>query len=539
MIASVGWALLAALAGEGGATAFVDVRLVDPGRGVALAGATLVVEGERIVAAGPAAEVAVPPGATVVQGHGGALLPGLIDLHTHPQTPNDLVVYLAHGVTTIRVLNGATFHLDWRARQRAGALEGAALFVSMGPVNDVQDAEGARAVALEAARDGFDGIKIYDRVSAEAYAALVGEARARGLMVSGHVPRNLHLDLVLLAPPDALDHLEELIYGWPELDGEPWSSEQVVGALVEARVAIVSTLVKYASILEQASDLEAALAARPIRTVRWVDRRLWLPGKSSYARRFGAEDVPMLRERLALQQRIARELVHAGGTLLVGTDSPTAVVTAGSSLVDELRLLVAGGLTPAEALRAATSDAAAFLGLAGERGTLAPGARADLVLVAGDPLADLACLERPAGVMQAGRWHAGEALARRLEAIARAYDAERPIVEYALAADPIDAERLRALLAAAPPELDAQGSLNELGYQLLFLERDAPGAVRVFRANAEQHPASAGAWASLGEGLAAAGSEDEAGDAYRRSLALQEDAEVRRALEALAGEAVR
>jgi len=107
---------------------------------------------------------------------------------------------------------------------------------------------------------------------------------------------------------------------------------------------------------------------------------------------------------VANRRRFVKALRDAGAPLLAGTDAGIDVVPPGTSLVVELAELVAAGLSPAEALRAATVNPARFLGVSTELGTVEVGKRADLVLVRGDPLADITRLRAPIGVMLRGRW---------------------------------------------------------------------------------------------------------------------------------------
>jgi imidazolonepropionase-like amidohydrolase len=100
--------------------------------------------------------------------------------------------------------------------------------------------------------------------------------------------------------------------------------------------------------------------------------------------------------------------------MMAGTDAPIPGVMPGFALHHELELLVAAGLSPYDALRTATANVAEFLGRSNEFGVVAPGARADLLLLDADPLRDVGSVERSSGVMVRGRWFDGEALGRML-----------------------------------------------------------------------------------------------------------------------------
>jgi imidazolonepropionase-like amidohydrolase len=128
-------------------------------------------------------------------------------------------------------------------------------------------------------------------------------------------------------------------------------------------------------------------------------------------------DLTFRRPRRALsaaRERVVAALSRAGARLLVGSDSPGAFSVPGFAYVEELRAFQRAGLAPAEILRAATVSAAEYFGAESTFGAVAEGMRADLVLLDGDPLADLDRVAHPAGVMVGGRWLSRDALEERL-----------------------------------------------------------------------------------------------------------------------------
>ena len=118
---------------------------------------------------------------------------------------------------------------------------------------------------------------------------------------------------------------------------------------------------------------------------------------------------------------MTRALHESGARLLLGTDSGNPFVVAGFSIHEELANLVDAGLTPYEALLTGTRDAAEFLCAAGEFGVVAQGARADLILMDGNPLDDISVATDPAGVMVRGAWLPREKVAQMLERLAESY----------------------------------------------------------------------------------------------------------------------
>jgi imidazolonepropionase-like amidohydrolase len=345
---------------------------------------SVIVRGGRIEALGPSARVRPPTGARIVDARGATLLPGLADLHVHLQAPPRLEGYLARGVTTIRNLRGRPEHPALRERVARGELPGPRILTS-GPHLDgggplfpgrlrVEDAASARAAVLAHREAGYDFVKTYSGLSAEAWAEVVRSAAELGLPVVGHVPVAVGLEDVLAAAPRSLEHVEELTRGRDLFfDGSRLSE----------------------------------LARRIRASGAWV-----CPTLSTY-RRFGPQ-APVFQR---FHAELVRALHAAGVGLLAGSDAE-GYDEPRSPLVQELLALREAGLPAFDVLAAATRGAGSFLGTGA--GVVAPGAPADLLLVAGRPLEDLGVLETPLGVCAAGRWLGAAELAAAAPRRARA-----------------------------------------------------------------------------------------------------------------------
>ncbi|MGH9362592.1 MAG: amidohydrolase family protein, partial [Thermoanaerobaculia bacterium] len=363
---------------EPGALAFVGVHVVTMASEEVLRDQTVVVERGRIAAIGPRDEVAVPAGARRIEGLNGYLLPGLADLHAHATDPLVLPLFLAHGVTRVQLLNALPEMLEWPAEAVKEGLPAPAVHACAGPVGGLQDEAAARRAVEEAAAHGFRCLKPYDDIARPAYRALIAAARERGAKTVGHIPRNLHWRDMLAASSDAVAHAEEFLYSPIESQEDV---DEIVRGMRDRRIALVTTLTNYDLIARQVVDLDGLLADPELALVPAVDRRFWGPGRNRYEKGFALAEVPNLRRLLAFQRRLVKRLQDAGATLLLGTDTGNSFVFPGASAHAELRELVAAGLTPYQALRAATWEPARFLGLAAESGSIAVGKRADLLLV--------------------------------------------------------------------------------------------------------------------------------------------------------------
>ena len=403
--------------------AFTRVNVVPMAGPTILPNQTVVVRQGRIAAMGPSGQVPVPEDAVVIDGDGRYLMPGLADMHVHLLHPEDMLLYLANGVTTVRNMWGTVDILGWRTEvatgQRLGpriytasrGLDGSPAFWETSLV--VDDSTAARAAVAAEAALGFDFIKVYTNLSREAYDAIIAAAAERRLPVVGHVPRKVGIDRVLAAGQASVEHL-----GWvPQgLDDEALAA--LAKQAAQSGTWFCPTLVVQTRFVD---SVEAAqLAARPeMRFVHPEMRATWRPTPNAPSRK--------LRQARALERgRVVRAFRAEGVRLLLGTDSWISYVIPGFSIHEELAMLVGdAGLSPFDALRAGTSDPARSIGATGTWGTVVVGASADLLLLRANPLQDVRHVQERSGVMVAGAWYSQAELDRRLEALADRYATAR------------------------------------------------------------------------------------------------------------------
>ncbi len=410
--------------------AFVDVNVAPMDREQVLSGQTVVVRDGKIVELGSSDRVKVPVGALRIDGRGKYLMPGLADLHVHLLYYNErhnaamLKLYVANGVTTILNLTGTPHHLNLRAKIKSGELFGPELytsgpFISDAPVHTPTPEEVERDV-VEQKRAGYDLIKIHGDFSREAYRRLFQVARREGIRVIGHAPRNLGVEPMLEERQDAVAHSEEYLYAYffykmdesiktADLESQKRflvEQEKRIPALAQSTAKagswVVANLEAYRNIALQVEDLDAALRRDDVKYMIPDIAPHWTPERNTYARRFTRDRAPRFHAQYRLLEKTVKGFHDAGVRLLAGTDALNPCVVPGFSLHDELRNLVAAGLTPYQALRTATINAAEFLGATS--GVVAIGRHADLILVNGDPLKDVSNASRRAGVMLRGRW---------------------------------------------------------------------------------------------------------------------------------------
>lgn len=430
-----------------GVFAFTDVTVVPMDSERLIPGQTVIVRDGRIESIGPSNAASVPLGTTRIEGRGRYLMPGLAEMHAHvPPNPADeqwmedvLFLYSANGITFARSMLGAPHHLELRTRAERGEIVSPRIYTS-GPSlngNSVASPEEGRRMVQEQKAAGYDFLKIHPGLDRDRYDAIAEAARQLSIPFGGHVPDEVGLARALDAGQATIDHLDSYMslllrdgaptdaapgfFGYDLVDQVDVAKiPEAVRRTREAGAWNVPTdslfhhvLLPEPSTADLAARDEMRYVPRPM-LAQWQEARAGLQSQPSYdpakARRFGD-----------IRARLIAALNDAGAGLLLGSDAPQWFNVPGFSLHRELRYLVDAGLTPYEALATGTRNVARFLGTPDEFGTVQPGRRADLILLEADPLADIANVQRRAGVMLGGRWLPENRIRAGLAEIAERY----------------------------------------------------------------------------------------------------------------------
>ena len=383
-----------------------------------------------------------------IDGRGKWLIPGLIDMHVHLNDEGDGALYVANGVTTIRNMWGFPETLAWRKDYGAGKPLGPTVYTT-GSILDgrppiwpgstvIETAAQADSEIMAEKAAGYDFVKVYNRLSPDAYAGILAAARKHGMRVVGHVPDAVGVNGVLAARgQESIEHLTGYLTA-AQIDGShaaeiaDWNEKRraMIAHLDPAKIPILARKSRDAGVWncvtlivgERFSALEHRDSLMKLPEVRFVAPELvamWDPSKDFRLRQATPEDFAAMRALTAFQKRMTRALRDSGARLLLGTDSSNPFVVPGFSAHQELALLVDAGLTPYQALRAGTADAAEFLHAGSEIGQVRAGLRADLVLVDGNPLIDVHAAAHRSGVVLRGRWFPADELDATLEKVAK------------------------------------------------------------------------------------------------------------------------
>lgn len=413
-----------------GPIAFTGVSVIPMDRDEVLANQTVIVEAGRITYVGGPRPA--PAGATVIDGRGRFLMPGIAEFHAHVPSGGQavhahrtLTLYALAGVTTARGMLGAPMHLALRDSIAAGQLLGPRLLTS-GPSfngNSVTSPEQAMAMVRAQKSAGYDLLKIHPGVPRVAFDSLAATANRLGIPFSGHVPLDVGLDVAISSKFSTIDHLDGLVEAMysgtapltPQLDGffglgimrqlDTSRFRTIVDRVRGSGVAMVPTEILIDNYANDASGDE--LTSLP-EFRYWVPQQIanWRTTKNNLLSQ-AAVPREQRMELIALRRRFIKSLYDAGVPFLLGSDAPQLWNVPGFSAHRELVALVAAGLTPYQALRTGTVDVAKFLKEDGRAGVVRKGARADLILLDANPLRDVANSQRISGVVVNGRWIGG------------------------------------------------------------------------------------------------------------------------------------
>lgn len=390
---------------------------------------TVVVRGGRIAEIGPAADVRPPVGATIVDGAGKYLIPGLFEMHAHmsKSRASALGLYVVHGVTTLRDQGSEHAEvLRWRREIRERRRVGPRMLIAGPYLESLRNIErmrrdppeervepferaripigspaDARRVIDSLARLELDHFKIRTVQDGETYRALGEAADAHGKRLVGHVVSPSPADF-LAAGQDGMDH------GFPiSIDSLSLEDRMAFWRQLAARdVGVVPTIVTVTESVFRPQEYFRALvtdttgAVHPLRPylsafmiLDWREQvEEVTPERRAYFDRYWPTGLKHLREMRA-----------AGVRLMAGSDVAVLNVFPGASLHEELRLFVDSlGMGPMEALASATRRPAEWLGLADSVGTIERGKVADLVLLDADPLANITNTRRISAVLLRG-----------------------------------------------------------------------------------------------------------------------------------------
>ena len=436
------------------ALAITHVTLIDATGAPAKLDVTVVVAEGKIAAVGAAEKIRVPSDARIVEDRGRFLIPGLADMHVHLTGAGEpagsrkfiLPLLIANGITTVRDMGGKLEYLvALRHEIESGERLGPQI-VFAGPYVDGEKPGYLPAIVARTADEGrkavdqlvaekVDFIKVQSQLNREAYFAVADESRKQHIRFAGHVPDSVSPLEAAQAGQSSIEHLTGVLLGCSSREEElrkrqtaavagetaeqamtrerKWQqdlldsySEDKAEALVKAfvnngtwQVPTFPILIHMAFVTPK-TDLERD--AR-MKFVPQNEKKIWSAGTNGQLQGFTEEDFALREKIVGRSMEIVGKMQAAGVRIMAGTDMAAPNVFPGSSLHEDLAYLVEAGLSPMQALQAATKNPAQFLGRLPTQGTIEQGKIADLVLLDADPLVDIRNTQKINAVILRGK----------------------------------------------------------------------------------------------------------------------------------------
>jgi imidazolonepropionase-like amidohydrolase len=437
-----------ALPGQPGPLAIENVTVVPLDSERTVPGQTVVVQDGRIATIGDAGTVEVPDGATRVDASGQYLMPGLAEMHAHlpvndePAGIRDAVLFLfaANGVTFARGMQGAPDHPALRDAIAAGERFGPTLRVSSPFISgSIETVDDARALVRKYHEADYDLLKIGEGLSPEVYNALADEAQSVDMPFAGHVADDVGLIRSLEAGQRTIDHFDNYLEAMrtdeaPEeyraisgvIDLVPYLDrdrmDELITATEEAGAGGVPTMVLWHLFFDTTS-VDHYRSERP--EVQYMPSDMVEQWERSVTSMRAERDPARGQEVIALRQELLRAFDESDAPVLLGSDAPQIFNVPGFSLHREMQYMQDEvGMAPYDVLVSGTRAIAAFYDQEDEFGTVQEGRRADLILVNGNPLDDVANASDIAGVVVRGRWLAADEIQARLDELTAQFGGE-------------------------------------------------------------------------------------------------------------------
>jgi len=401
-----------------------NARLFDPRDLSVTAGTSVFVSGERIVRVGPDADVKPPANAEVIDAHGGFLMPGLWDNHQHFSDVAG-ALDLANGITSARDMANDLDSFPQRVARFDDGSELGPRVLKAGIIDGTGELAGPTKMRVDTAEEaikdvdwyadhGYAQIKIYSSVKPELVPIIADRAHARGMRVSGHVPAFMSAKQFVENGADEIQHINFIVLNFlfPEVK-ETRNRDRFIKVAERARDFtpdkpevrdFISFLKQHHTVLDPTMvAFEGLFCGDPTAITPGLEQIIpRFPPQVRRAMRSGALEAPKdkeaaYRESFPAMLRLLKALHDGGVTIIPGTDA-----LAGYTLHHELELYVRAGIPSPEVLRMATLTSAEVMGVNKDRGAIAAGKLADMILVDGDPVKNIRDLDKITIVIKAG-----------------------------------------------------------------------------------------------------------------------------------------
>ena len=384
---------------------------------------------------------------TIIDGAGKYLIPGLSEMHAHIPTPNEgddsnvretLFLYLANGITTIRGMLGHPYHLELKEQVNANAFPSPRIYTSSPSLNGntIPSEEDARSKVIQYKNEGYDFLKIHPGIRKEVFDEMVRTANEVGIDFSGHIPADVGIEHAIASGYATIDHLDGYVEGLAPPDKREDGGFFGVLLAPDCDAGKISGLVR--------ATKEAEIAVVPTQTLmtRWLSpkapelmvqepemvyipaalRFSWRQSKQQMLDRLNYSDT-IYDQFLNLRMQLLRQFRDAGVPILLGSDAPQVFNVPGFSIHHEMQSMIDAGLSTTEVLASGTIQVARFF-KAADRGLVAEGQVADLVLLSDNPVENISHAAQIEAVIYRGNLLSKDQIEKQLNEIAQRHKTE-------------------------------------------------------------------------------------------------------------------
>lgn len=384
---------------------FKDVNIITMVNDSILYGHSVLVKDNKIADIGIFDEMEIPKDAHLINGKEQFLIPGLCDMHAH-YNEDDNILYVANGVTLVRNMWGDSFHLISKDKIKKKCIIGPELYTTGALIDGlnprwpgslvINDKEKVFEALSQMKKDGYDAIKVYEKLTKEVYDEIIRVAKELEMPVVGHVPESMHVMDVLLSGQHSIEHFD----GYEKFD----TDDELVAKTIKSDIWNCPTLLLFKN-FKNLNNLKK----NPPSEIKYMSQFLIKRWENTNQFDEGVFEKKM---------QLLKILANNNANIVTGTDTQNEYVVPGFSLHKELSIWQDAGLTPYQILLAATRNCAEMLGYESRLGTIEKHKDADLVLLKNNPLEDIKNTKSIVGVMTKGSWHAKAELDLMLDEVA-------------------------------------------------------------------------------------------------------------------------
>jgi len=397
-----------------------NVQVIDVENKTILPSKAIIIKQGKIDSIVDKASFLALPNVKVIDGKGGYVTPGLIDMHVHMYEKAAYILTLSHGVTHVRIMNGMPKQLLWRDKIESGLLLGSTSTVSSPIItgnkdaylrHGVETAEEARAAVQEYQLQGYDLIKAYGDLNQTALEALIEEGEKLAISIAKHGPHGSgDMPISQLAGIQSFEHVEDIFQGPLNYEFAPQRLPEIAQRLKETNVPVTPTLSIFYQLTKLSQDKDAYLAMTS--TQYTSDIMAFETSNNQVKRWLTASDNMFAHNNKTLKflQHITKVFHDKGVPLLVGSDSGVLLSPHGLATHNEMRLMQEAGISNFDILTAATITPAKALKLEQKLGKIEANYNADFIYSLSNPIANLEVLREPAAVIKNGYWYSNEQL---------------------------------------------------------------------------------------------------------------------------------